>query len=154
MFPTRWIKPIQNERGEATLIATLLVMTMLLVLAFAIVPYFVFIMQRSHIQTIADHALKEAEVAGMVTPAIMSGTAAKLAAVGMGTVTVDGTTYPSFEGSTTVKTLRDSPDPTVKLVIKYPASNLSRMFTAIGGANESSDGFYYLELFGRSEAYE
>jgi hypothetical protein len=157
MFQTRamkWVKPIQNERGEATLIATLLVMTTLLVLAFASVPYFVFVMQRNHLQTIAGHALKEAEVAGMVTPAIMARTAAKMAAVGMETVTVDGTTYPSFAGSTTVKTLRDSPDPTVRLVIKYPASNLSRIFTAIGGSNESSNGFYYLEVTGRSEAYE
>lgn len=145
---------VGNERGDATLIATLLVTMVMVVLAFMMIPYFVFIMQRDHMQVIASHALKEAEVAGQVTSAIMTQTSAKLASVGLGAVSVSGNSYPAFTGSTVSKKLRNDADPTVRLVIKYPATNLSKMFTSIGGASESSNGFYYIELFGRSEAYE
>jgi hypothetical protein len=148
------MSPMPGERGDATLIATLLVTALLVVLSFMLVPYFVFIMQRDHVKTIATHALKEAEVAGAVTPAIQSRTAAKLASVGMGAVTKGGVAYPSFAGSTAVKVRRDAADPTIRLVVEYPASNLSRLMTAIGGASETSDGYYRIELFGRSEAYE
>jgi len=145
---------IRNECGEATLIATLIVTMVMLVLAFAIIPYFVFIMQRDHLQTIANHALKEAEVAGYVTDSIEASTAAKLASLGLGSVIVDGITYPDFDGSTRSAVLRDDPDPTIQMVIKYPATNLSKLFTGIGGHTELSAGFYLLNLVGRSEAYE
>ncbi|MDB5054194.1 MAG: hypothetical protein JWM44_2244 [Bacilli bacterium] len=145
---------ILDEGGAATMIATLIVTIVLVVFSFMLVPYFVFIMQRDHIQMIANHALKEAEVAGYVSNTIISNTTAKLASTGLGSVTMNGGSYPDFNGSTHSKVLRDDTDPTIHLVIKYPAANLSRLFTSLGGQAESSNGFYYIELSGRSEAYE
>lgn len=148
------MKEMFSEKGEATLIATLIVTVVLIVFSFMVIPYFVFIMQREHLQTIANHALKEAEVAGYATNAILTNTTAKLASVGLASVTINGNLYPNYYGSTLSKVLRDSPDPTVQITIKYPAANLSKLFTGIGGQAESSNGFYYIKLSGRSEAYE
>jgi hypothetical protein len=148
------MKIISDEKGEATLIATLIVTIVLVVFAFMLIPYFVFIMQRDHLQTIANHALKEAEVAGYVTNAIISSTSAKLASIGLASVSIGGNTYPNYNGSTLSKVLRDAADPTIHIIIKYPAANLSKLFTGLGGQAESSNGFYYLNLSGRSEAYE
>jgi hypothetical protein len=147
-------KLITDERGEATLIATLIVTIVLVVLAFMLVPFFVFTMQRDHVQTIANHALKEAEVAGFVSNAIITNTTAKLASAGLGGVTLGGIAYPDFSGSTRSKVLRDDTDPTIRMVIKYPAANLSKLFTSFGGQAEPSNGFYYIDISGRSEAYE
>jgi hypothetical protein len=52
------MKIISDEKGEATLIATLIVTIVLVVFAFMLIPYFVFIKQRNHLQTIANHAFK------------------------------------------------------------------------------------------------
>jgi hypothetical protein len=148
------MKIIFEEKGEATLIATLIVTIVLVVFAFMLIPYFVFMMQRDHLQTIANHALKEAEVAGYVTGSILSNTSVKLASAGLAAVIIGGNTYPNYSGSTLNKVLRDSADPTVHLIIKYPAANLSKLFTGLGGQAEPSNGFYYIDLSGRSEAYE
>ena len=148
------MKIISEEKGEATLIATLIVTIVLVIFSFMLIPYFVFMMQRDHLQTIANHSLKEAEVAGYVTNSIISNTAARLASVGLAAVVIGGSSYPNFNGSTLSKVLRDSADPTIDLIIKYPAANLSKLFTGLGGQAEPSNGFYYLHLSGRSEAYE
>jgi hypothetical protein len=148
------MKKIFEEKGEATLIATLIVTIVLVVFAFMLVPYFVFMMQRDHVQTIANHALKEAEVAGYVTNNIISNTTAKLASAGISGVSIGGKAYPSYTGSTLTKVLRDAADPTIHMIIKYPAANLSKLFTSFGGQTEPSNGFYYIDLAGRSEAYE
>ncbi|QGQ94484.1 hypothetical protein EHS13_05980 [Paenibacillus psychroresistens] len=148
------MQKISDEKGEATLIATLIVSIVLVVFAFMLIPYFVFIMQRDHLQSIANHALKEAEVAGYVSNAIMTSTSAKLSSVGLAAISVGGNSYPNFGGSTLTKVLRDATDPTIHIIIKYPAANLSKLFTSIGGQAESSNGFYYIQLSGRSEAYE
>jgi len=145
---------IGNERGDATLIATIFVIAILMVLAFSLIPYFVFIVQRDNLRTIALQALRESEKAGYVSSAVMDSTSAKLALVGLGAVTKGGVNYPSYLGSTTSKVFRDDSDPTIWIVIKYPATNLSKIFTAIGGSNDSTDGFYYIRIPGRSEAYE
>ncbi|MEX2461603.1 MAG: hypothetical protein WD469_09980 [Paenibacillaceae bacterium] len=148
------MKKISEEKGEATLIATLIVTIVLVVFAFMLIPYFVFMMQRNHLQTIANHALKEAEVAGYVTNTIISSTSIKLASVGLTTMIIGGNAYPNYNGSTLTKVLRDAADPTIHLYIKYPAANLSKLFTGLGGQAESSNGYYYIHLAGRSEAYE
>jgi hypothetical protein len=148
------MKKIFEEKGEATLIATLIVTIVLVVFAFMLIPYFVFMMQRDHLQTIANHALKEAEVAGYVTNTIITNTSSKLASVGLAPVTIGGNAYPNYNGSTMSKVLRDAADPTIHIYIKYPAANLSKLFTGLGGHAESSNGFYYIHLAGRSEAYE
>jgi hypothetical protein len=148
------IRIISEEKGEAALIATLIVTMVLVVFAFMLIPYFVFTMQRSHVQTIANHALKEAEVAGYVTNAIITRTSAKLASAGLSGVTVGGNSYPNYTGSSFSKVLRDAVDPTIHMIIKYPAANLSKLFTGFGSQAEPSNGFYYIALSGRSEAYE
>jgi hypothetical protein len=148
------IRIISEEKGEAALIATLIVTIVLVVFSFMLVPYFVFTMQRSHVQTIANHALKEAEVAGYVTNAIITRTSNKLASAGLSGVTVGGKTYPNYTGSTFSKVLRDAADPTIHVIIKYPAANLSKLFTGFGSQAEPSNGFYYIAISGRSEAYE
>ena len=148
------ISVFRDERGESALVATLLVIPIMIALSFIIVPYFVYILQQNHLRTIASHALKESEVAGSVTPSIMTSTRLKLASVGMGALTKGGISYPTMVGSTTSKVKRDDADPMIRLVIKYPAANLSRLMTLLGGADDPSDGFYYIELYGRSEAYE
>ncbi len=104
---------------------------------------------------IANHALKEAEAVGYVSPTVVTNTNARLAALGMGATTISSVNYPSYSGSTSTKVLRDAANPTITLIIKYPAPNISKMIAAVGGSgsNGSNEGFYYLVLYGRSEAY-
>ena len=146
----------REERGVANVLVTLYVMPVMLFLSMAIVPFFVYSMKADHLNTLANHALKEAESVGYVSPSIIAATNARLAQLGMGSVAVGGTAYPSYTGSTDAKVFRHSPDPTIKLVLKYPAPNLTRILSAVGGNGTSSahEGFYYLVLYGKSEAYE
>ncbi|CAG7646111.1 hypothetical protein ACFQI7_23300 [Paenibacillus allorhizosphaerae] len=147
---------LREERGIANVLVTLYVMPVMLFLSLAIVPFFVYSMKADHLNTLANHALKEAEAIGYVSPSVMAATNSRLAQLGMGGVVVGGTTYPSYSGSTGVKVFRNSADPTIKLVLKYPAPNLTRILNAIGGSGTAStnEGFYYLVLYGKSEAYE
>lgn len=140
----------------ANVLVTLFIIPILLFLSFAIVPFFVYIMKGNHLNTIANHGLKEAEAVGYVSPLIEENMNSRLAALGMGPVTVDGTVYPSYAGSSSMKVFRDASDPTVTLVLKYPAPGLSRMLNAVGGDGDRAEhaGFYYLVLYGKSEAYE
>jgi hypothetical protein len=153
-----WRIAVCNERGGAdTLLVTLLIVPLLLFAAFAGVPFFVYMMKANHLNVAANHTLKEAEVVGYVSPAVMDVARARLAALGMEPVTLGGVTYPSFEGSTMSKVLRDGSDPTVTLIVSYPAPGLTRMLGALGGGREdagASDGYYRVVLHGRSEAYE
>ncbi len=147
---------LQDEQGMANVLVTLFLMPVLLFLSLAIVPFFVYTMKADHLNTIANHALKEMEAVGYLSQTVESNMNARLASLGMGDVTVNGMAYPSYTGSTRSKVLRDAADPTVKLVLKYPAPNLSRMLNAIGGGGNASaqEGFYNLVLYGKSEAYE
>ncbi|MDQ0896206.1 MULTISPECIES: hypothetical protein [unclassified Paenibacillus] len=155
MTKSRFIRVLTNERGIASLLVTLLVMPILLFLCFAIVPFFVYAMRLDHMHMIANHALKEAEVVGHVSPSVITNTNARLNALGLGAVTVGGTSYPSYTGSTSTKVLRDAADPTITLTLKYPAPNLTKMLAAIRGSGSSStnEGYYVITLYGRSEAY-
>lgn len=145
----------KDERGVSNLITTLMVMPLMLFLCFAVVPYLVYVMKINHLYTIASHALKEAESIGYVDTTVTTNITNRLSELGLGTTVVSSVNYPSFTGSTTSKILRDAADPTVVVVIKYPASNLSKMLSALGasGSNNVYEGFYYLKLSGRSEAY-
>jgi len=146
-----------NERGGAdTLLVTLFVFPLLLFVCFAGVPFFVYMMKGNHLNVTANHALKEAEAVGYVSPAVMQHTKARLAALGLEEVTLDGVSYPSFEGSTTSKVLRDEEDGIVTLAITYPAPNATRLLRllGVGGATSEHEGFYRVVLYGRSEAYE
>ncbi|WP_234340291.1 hypothetical protein [Gorillibacterium timonense] len=147
---------LSNEKGMSNLLVTLMIMPVLLFLCLIIVPFFVYTMKLDHLNTIANHALKEAEAVGYFSPAIAVSTTDRLDHLGMGEVTVKGNSYPDYSGSTPVKVLRDSPDPTVTVVIRYPAPTLARMLAAIGGSASSnqSEGYFQVTLYGRSEAYE
>jgi hypothetical protein len=148
---------LRDERGGAdTLIITLLVVPLLLFLSFISVPFFVYIMKANHLNMTANHALKEAESIGYVSPSVIDATRVRLSSLGLGSITQAGVVYPSFAGSTTNQVLRDDVDPTVTLVITYPAPNLTRMLSALGrqGAQDEQEGFYRVVLHGRSEAYE
>ncbi|WP_072337510.1 hypothetical protein [Paenibacillus sp. UNCCL117] len=140
----------------SNVLVTLMIMPVLLFLAFAIVPFFVYAMKANHLNTIANHALKEAEAVGYVSTEVRGRLGGRLAALGMGPVAAGGVTYPSFTGSTEALVLRDAPDPTVKLELIYPAPNLTRIVRAIrgGGGGSEHEGFYHIVLYGRSEAYE
>lgn len=155
MSKNRLIRVLTNEKGIASLLVTLLVMPILLFLCFAIVPFFVFAMRLDHMHMIANHALKEAEAVGYVSPTVITNTNSWLTALGLGAVSVGGTSYPSYTGSTTAKVLRDAADPTISLTLKYPAPNLTKMLAAIRGSGSSAtnEGYYVITLYGRSEAY-
>lgn len=145
----------QDERGMANVLVTLFVMPVLLFLSFAVVPFFVYVMKANHLHTLANHALKEAEAVGYVSMDIRNRLTTRLAELGMEGVSLNGTQYPSYEGSTGSLVLRSAADPVVKLVVTYPAPNVTRMLRAIGGGSPSEyEGFYRLELYGQSEAYE
>ncbi len=144
-----------NERGGAdTLLVTLFVFPLLLFLCFAGVPFFVYIMKGSHLNVAANHALKEAEAVGYVSPAVIEATIARLSELGLEPTTRDGVAYPSFEGSTASKVLRDDPDGVVTLAVTYPAPNVTRLLGLLGGAAEEDAGLYRVVLHGKSEAYE
>ncbi|WP_233532394.1 hypothetical protein [Paenibacillus alkalitolerans] len=148
---------VKNERGGAdSLLLTMFVVPLLLFISFAGVPFFVYIMKANHLNVVANHALKEAEALGYVSPAVAAAAANRLSGLGLGAVTVGGVTYPSFEGSTVSKVYRDSADPTIRLVVKYPAPNITRMLGALGfgGGSGENEGFYRIVLYGKSEAYE
>lgn len=154
---TRQVSILRDEEGMANVLVTLFIIPIMLFLSFAIVPFFVYVMKGNHLNTIANHGLKEAEAVGYVSPLIEANMNARLAELGMGPVMVDGTAYPAYTGSTRTKVFRDAVDPTITLVLKYPAPGLSRMLSAVGGGSEghtAHDGFYYLVLHGKSEAYE
>lgn len=155
MSKFRFIRVITNQKGIANLLITLFVMPILLFLCFAIVPFFVYAMRLDHMHMIANHALKEAEAVGYLSPAIIANTNARLTALGLGSVTIGGTSYPSYAGSTATKVLRDAVDPTVTLTLKYPASNLTKMLSAVRGtgSNQTNEGYYLITLYGRSESY-
>jgi len=147
--------PAGNERGGAdTLLLTLFVMPVLLFLCFAGVPFFVYLMKGSHLSVVANHALKEAEAVGYVSESVMEAATERLAELGLGPVTRDGVTYPSFAGSTTAKVLRDDPDHVIALVLTYPAPKLAGLTRLLGGRSPESDGYYRIVLYGMSEAYE
>lgn len=149
---------IDNERGGVdTMLVALLIVPLLLFASFAGVPFFVYVMKANHLNVAANHMLKEAEVTGYVSPATMEAARTRLSSLGMEPITVDGVAYPSFEGSTMSKVLRDGADPTVTLAITYPAPGLSRMLGALGGGRSGGSeraGYYRVVLHGKSEAYE
>ncbi|MEK8132236.1 hypothetical protein WMW72_30490 [Paenibacillus filicis] len=147
---------VRDERGMSNVLVTLMIMPVLLFLSFAIVPFFVFAMKANHLNTLANHALKEAEAIGYVSTDVRSRLNGRLSSLGMGAVSVGGTGYPSYTGSTSALVRRDAADPTVKLELTYPAPNITRIVRAIRGEGGASghEGFYHIVLYGRSEAYE
>jgi len=146
-----------NERGGAdTLLVTLLIFPLLLFVCFAGVPFFVYLMKGTHLNVVANHALKEAEAVGYVSPEVMAAAVARLSELGLEPTTRNGVVYPAFAGSSTSKVLRDDPSGVVTIAIAYPAPNLTRILNLLGGGGgaASDEGLYRVVLHGKSEAYE
>ena len=147
---------LKDERGIANLLVTLMIMPILLFLSMMLVPFFVYTMKLDHLNTIANHALKEAEAAGYVSPTVREGMSRRLAQLGMGEVELSGKVYPSYEGSTEDKVWRDAADPLIVLALRYPAPRLFALLPALGDRSRMGEhpGYYQLLLYGKSEAFE
>ncbi|MGI2295534.1 hypothetical protein [Paenibacillus sp. GXUN7292] len=146
---------LKSQKGISTLITTLFIAPVLLFFCFCIVPFLVFHMKYEKLLTVTNQTLKEAEAVGHVNNTVIQNANAKLSAIGMSSVVINGVTYPNYSGSTTTKVMRNGTNPTVVVQIKYPAPNLSRVLLALGGSGSSSEneGFFVITLYGRSEAY-
>ncbi|WP_169091058.1 hypothetical protein [Paenibacillus sp. PL91] len=119
-----------------------------------VIIFATFLLRQAKIDDIKARALQMAQTEGYVTTTIINDTRTKLSTVGFPAVVKGGVTYPSFTGSTTTKVLKDDVDPTVRLVIQYPASDLSKLMAFFGATTVEDPGYYYLEANGRSETYE
>lgn len=147
-------KPIANQKGVSDLLVLLIVLPTFLCITLMVVTFFSFIMRQAKLDDIKDRALQMVQTDGYLTPAVITDTKAKLAAMGYPAVTKGGVTYPSFAGSTTTKVLKDDADPTVQLVIEYPASEMAKLMAFFGVTSSEDPGYYHLVGYGRSEKYE
>jgi hypothetical protein len=147
-------KPIGNQKGVSDMLVLLIVLPTFLCITLMVVTFFSFIMRQAKLDDIKDRALQMIQTDGYLTTQIINDTRTKLAAMGYPTVTKGGVTYPSFTGSTTSKVLRDNADPTVKIVIQYPAADLAKLMAFFGVSSTEEAGYYNLEGYGRSEKYE
>lgn len=147
-------KPIGNQKGITDLIILLIVLPTFLAITLMVIIFVTFLMRQAKVDDIKDRAIQMVQTEGYLTNAIINDTRTKLAAVGFPTVTKNGTTYPIFTGSTTTKVLKDDTDPTVRIVIQYPASDLARVMAFFGAASVEDSGYFYLEGDGRSEKYD
>ncbi|MGU3473163.1 hypothetical protein ACLBWT_18695 [Paenibacillus sp. D51F] len=151
---TCFSKYLGNEKGVMDLIVLLIILPIFLCITLSLVAYFSFMMRQAKIDDVKDRALQMVQTQGYFTSEIEEDLKDKLATLGYPEVTKNGITYPSFTGSTRTKVFRDDPDPTVKLVIQYPATELNRIFILLGGGMSSEDpGYFRLEGYGRSEKY-
>ncbi|RED75977.1 hypothetical protein [Cohnella phaseoli] len=153
---TRIKRTMKCNQGVATLITTIWIMPILMVLCFSIIPFFVYSMKHDKLISIVNHALEEVQDVGLMSSTIIQNTNDRLSEIGMGSISINGNGYPSYSGSTFNKVLKDDPDPTVSVVLKYPAPNITKIIRAIGGngSSEETEGFYQITVFARSEAYE
>jgi hypothetical protein len=148
-------KPLANQKGEISgLLVLLIVLPAFLFVTAMVITFTLFIMRQSKLDDIKDRALQMMQTSGYLTPIIINDMNTKLSALGFPAVTKGGVTYPSFIGSTTVKVLKDDPDPTVHLVIQYPASDLAKIMAFFGATSVGDPGYYYLEGYGRSEVFQ
>ncbi|WP_336775175.1 hypothetical protein [Paenibacillus sp. MMO-58] len=151
----RYLKqPLNNEKGITDLIILLIVLPTFLACTFMVILYASYLNRQSKIDDIKDRALQMMQTEGYLSQAIITDTETKLTQLGYPIVNKNGKTYPSFEGSTMTKVLKDDVDPTVKLVIQYPATDLNRVMAFLHVVPEEEKGYFYLEGEGRSEKYE
>jgi hypothetical protein len=147
-------KPIGNQKGVSDMLVLLIVLPTFLCITLMVVTFFSFVMRQAKLDDIKDRALQMVETDGYLTPTIINDTKTKLASMGYPSVTKGGVTFPSFIGSTSTKVLKDDADPTVKLVIQYPATDLAKLMAFFGVSSNEDAGYYNLEGYGRSEKYE
>lgn len=143
---------IKNERGGVENLVTLLViLPIFLVITFGVVTYSVFINRQLKLEQAHHRALQLATEVGYLSNEVVLDTQDKLEEIGFPVVTVGGVEYPDFTGSTFTKVLRGGQ---VRVVIKYPASDLDRLFYLIGGTRGANKGYYLISGEDRSEAFE
>lgn len=143
-----------NQKGITNLIVLLIILPSFLAVVLMVVIYSTFQMRQAKIDDVKMRALQMVQTKGYLSQVIIDDTRTKLSRLGVPTVTKGGITYPLFTGSTMTKVFRDDADPTVKLVIQYPASDLSRVMAFFGVTSFEDPGYYHLQADGRSEAYE
>ncbi|CAM4046642.1 hypothetical protein L1N85_19465 [Paenibacillus alkaliterrae] len=143
-----------NQKGITDMLVLLILLPTFLCVTLMVIIFATFLLRQAKIDDIKARALQMAQTEGYLTTTIINDTRTKLSIIGFPTVTKEGVTYPSFTGSTTTKVLKDDADPTVRLVIQYPASDLSRLMAFFGVTTVEDPGYYYLEANGRSEKYD
>ncbi|MFD2614726.1 hypothetical protein [Paenibacillus gansuensis] len=147
-------RPIKNQRGMSDMLVLLIILPTFLCITLIIITFVVFLMRQGKLDDVQDRALQMVKAEGVLSQAIIDDTLQKLDALGFSPTVKNGVTYPDFTGSTRNKVLRDDADPTVKVIIKYPASNLQRILAFFGATSTEESGYFKLEGYGRSEAYE
>lgn len=147
-------KPLRNEKGITNLITLLLILPAFLAITVIVLTFVTFLMRQAKVDDIKDRAIQMVQTEGFLTQEIINDTREKLSTIGFPSMVKNGTTYPSFTGSTMTMVLRDDIDPTVKLVIQYPASDLARVLAFFGAASVEDPGYFYLEGDGRSEKFD
>lgn len=143
-----------NQKGVTNMLVLLIVMPSFLFITLMVIVFATFLLRQAKIDDIKARALQMIQTEGYLTTTIMNDTRTKLANVGFPIVNKGGVTYPSFTGSTTTKVLKDDADPTIQLVIQYPASDLSRLMALLGVTKIEDPGYFLLEGNGRSEKYD
>lgn len=137
------------------MIVLLIVLPIFLFATFSVVSFTLFVNKQAKLETVHNRALELVQQEGYLSQEIINDTTDKLENIGFPPVVVNGIEYPSFTGSTNAKTLKDDEDPSVTLSIKYPATDIQKMLSLIGGnETEKTPGFFHIKGFGRSEAYE
>ncbi|MFC5449106.1 TadE/TadG family type IV pilus assembly protein [Paenibacillus aestuarii] len=150
-------KQVRDERGVTDMVVLLIILPIFLFVTLVVITLVLFLMKQSKLEDIHARALQMVQVQGCLSAAIIDDTNAKLTELGFKSVSKDGTLYPSYIGSTSctpAKVLKDDADPTVRLIIKYPATDLQRLFVLFSNHTTEDPGYFYIDDYGRSEAYE
>ncbi|QHW35431.1 hypothetical protein GZH47_31525 (plasmid) [Paenibacillus rhizovicinus] len=151
MLLGRLLKPIRNEKGISNLIVLLIVLPIFFGVTVMIATTFLYVMRQAKLDDIKDRALQMVETSGYLSPAIQNDIKNKMAQLGYPAVTKNGISYPYFTGSTLTKVGKFDADPTVKLVIQYPATDLAKIMIFFGVDSTEDPGYFYIEEYGRSE---
>ncbi|MFD2613778.1 hypothetical protein [Paenibacillus gansuensis] len=144
----------RNERGMAEMVSLLIVLGVFLFISLSMVGFLTFLMRQEKLETLHHRALVMSTHEGYITPSILQDTKNKLTQIGFPPVDIGGVSYPSFAGSTILKVTREDADPSVKVVIKYPATFLQKMAGLLGGNKTETQGYFLIQGVGRSEALE
>jgi hypothetical protein len=147
----RLLRPINNEKGISNLLVLLIVLPIFFGTTVMLGMTFLYVMKQAKLDDIKDRALQMVETAGYLSPQIQTDIKDKMAQLGYQPVSKNGVTYPIFVGSTMTKVGKFDVDPTVKITIQYPATNLAKLMRFFGADSDEDPGYFYLEAYGRSE---
>ncbi|MFC5402421.1 hypothetical protein [Cohnella soli] len=151
MIWNKLLRPLKNQKGVTNLITLLIVLVPTLGITVIMLTIFLFLMKQAKMDDMKDRALQMVQTAGYLTPQIQTDLQDKLSSLGYPTVVKGGVTYPSFAGTTTTLVRKYDADPTIRLVIKYPATDLAKVMFFFGISSTEEPGYFYLDDYGRSE---